>query len=60
MEVEHEDGEMIDTTGNLCMKGMASAQRQLNEMTDQSEGRSDGSAFFNSTLCGVRKKDLHF
>ena len=32
MEVEHEDGELLDTTGNRCLKGMASAQQQLNEM----------------------------
>jgi len=38
MEVEHEDGELYDVTGNRCLKGMAYAQRQLNEM--EMDGRS--------------------
>lgn len=32
MEVEHEDGELFDVYGNRCLKGMAYAQGQLNEM----------------------------
>ena len=32
IEVEHEDFELIDVYGNRCLKGMAFAQRQLNEM----------------------------
>ena len=31
MEVEHEDGEVTDVSGNSCMKGMAYAQEKLNE-----------------------------
>ena len=32
IEVEHEDGELVDVYGNRCLKGMAYAQRKLNEM----------------------------
>ena len=30
LEVEVEDGEVYDVTGNRCMRGMAYAQRRLN------------------------------
>ena len=33
LEVEHEDGELFDVSGNRCLKGMAFAQGQLNQMT---------------------------
>ena len=32
LEVEHEDGELFDVSGNRCLKGMAYAQGQLNQM----------------------------
>lgn len=32
IEAEVEDGEVLDVTGNGCMRGFASAQRMVNDM----------------------------
>ena len=37
IEVEHEDGELFDVSGNRCLKGMAYAQGKLNEMEFMTE-----------------------
>lgn len=35
IEVEYEDGEVWDVTGNGCMKGMIYAQGQVNNMPEK-------------------------
>lgn len=37
IEAEVEDGEVMDVTGNGCMKGFASAQRFVNDMEENGE-----------------------
>ncbi len=32
IEVEYEEGEVIEVTGNGCMRGMARAQQTVNEL----------------------------
>lgn len=35
LEIEIEDGEMLDVTGNNCMKGMIYAQREVNKLEEK-------------------------